>query len=695
MASRKKEAVVLFLIASVTGLFYWRLVSWDKVACSHDLLAFFYPYKYFLGQSLQQGQIPLWNPYTYSGTPFMANLASGVFYPFNLLFCLWTFVPAMNLFFLLHCFLTGYFTYLFLRSLNLTRWSGFLGGVVVMGCGSFSSQLEWLGVIASWPWVPLCFFILEKALTSKRPRGIWVFLGLALSWQFLAGHPQVLFYNVLALFFYYLYHSVQIKKFSFWWLASLLAAGVVLIQLVPFVEFSRQTIRGAGISYEAAIQGSLDPRDLSALVNPWPALYGFATINSWQVSLYAGLVPCLLALLAVFLKAGRPKNFFALLLVASLFVALGVHNPLYKFLYDHFPPFQYVRQPVKILFLWHFSLAVLAAYGLDWIARRPGRYTLIAMVLILAVVIDLFYFSADLYATVPFTALQRSVTAPCLSQEPSRFFLTPKTQQSWFDLGLPSDEATLQKQADALFSNFSIYYGLWDADGFGSMRLKLLDEVLDKVKRQKNPSETRLLDLLAVKSIVTFWELKDPEFALLKLRAAEGPGGSRELKVYQRSSTAPMAWIADKAVWVKDYPEAWAAIQSPGFRPYEQVVLVGDLGGVSQVSGKKNNRLQVEEWGPQQIRLKAFCGSPCWVVASLPYTPGWRVWVDRQERRLFRVDYLLQGLFLEPGQHDLLISYRPKSYIWSGWASFLSLIFIGFAGVFWLKTRKAKQKTTR
>src|SRR5579864_2787442 len=50
-----------------------------------DELTEFYPWAAFAAQTLHQGVIPLWNPYAFAGTPFLAAMQAGVFYPINLL----------------------------------------------------------------------------------------------------------------------------------------------------------------------------------------------------------------------------------------------------------------------------------------------------------------------------------------------------------------------------------------------------------------------------------------------------------------------------------------------------------------------------------------------------------------------------------------------------------------------------------
>ncbi len=52
---------------------------------SNDHLREFFPYYKFTFTSLRNFQLPFWNPYAFSGQPFIASYQTAVFYPFNVL----------------------------------------------------------------------------------------------------------------------------------------------------------------------------------------------------------------------------------------------------------------------------------------------------------------------------------------------------------------------------------------------------------------------------------------------------------------------------------------------------------------------------------------------------------------------------------------------------------------------------------
>jgi len=73
--------VVLFIF----WLIFFRQLITGTAFIGDDFIEQFYPTKSLLAVSLSKGFIPFWNPYTFSGMPFFADLQIAVFYPTNYL----------------------------------------------------------------------------------------------------------------------------------------------------------------------------------------------------------------------------------------------------------------------------------------------------------------------------------------------------------------------------------------------------------------------------------------------------------------------------------------------------------------------------------------------------------------------------------------------------------------------------------
>src|SRR3990167_8347777 len=86
-----------------------------------------YPWKKLVINIEKNWELPLWNPYNFSGYPLLANFQSAAFYPLNILFFILPFYLSWSFFILLAPLLAGIFLYLYLKSLGLIKWPSALG----------------------------------------------------------------------------------------------------------------------------------------------------------------------------------------------------------------------------------------------------------------------------------------------------------------------------------------------------------------------------------------------------------------------------------------------------------------------------------------------------------------------------------------------------------------------------------------
>src|SRR5206468_10606974 len=117
------------LLAAAPLVFFHELWFSGKTYLLRDLYNWFYPWRVFAADSLSRGEFPLWNPYSYAGTPFFANMQSGLLYPPNAVFWILDFPAAMRLFILVQFAMAAWFMYLLLRAQGCRLTSSLTGAI--------------------------------------------------------------------------------------------------------------------------------------------------------------------------------------------------------------------------------------------------------------------------------------------------------------------------------------------------------------------------------------------------------------------------------------------------------------------------------------------------------------------------------------------------------------------------------------
>src|SRR5829696_3314684 len=115
---RHSDLAAGFLLFALTAVTDSDLFRTEDILGS-DAATQYYPFYYFLGESLRSGSIPGWNPYHFSGTPFAADPLSGWTYlPAMVLFTLFPLVVAVKGLMFSHLLLAGLSTYALARTLG-------------------------------------------------------------------------------------------------------------------------------------------------------------------------------------------------------------------------------------------------------------------------------------------------------------------------------------------------------------------------------------------------------------------------------------------------------------------------------------------------------------------------------------------------------------------------------------------------
>jgi len=143
-------------------------------------------------RQMREGQLPLWNPYMWSGAPLLADPQSQALYPFAWLVFTLTgpdHVRAFDLQYAIHLALGGTFFFLYLGSLGTTAAGALLGAVVYAlnptSCGSGTGFTNWYTTFA---WIPLILYGIERARTGSAR---WLGLsGAAFAMQLFCGLPS-------------------------------------------------------------------------------------------------------------------------------------------------------------------------------------------------------------------------------------------------------------------------------------------------------------------------------------------------------------------------------------------------------------------------------------------------------------------------------------------------------------------------
>jgi hypothetical protein len=372
-SERRREAGVAAAVALVCFLPFARGLLAGATLYFRDLALQFFPVRRFVAEGLRQGQLRYWNPYSFEGVPLSPLPLA---YPLDLLHALEPREAFFSLLLALHIPFAAVALYALARRLGTGRLAA-AGGGALFALGGFSLSCVNLYVYAqALPWVVLGVLALRRAAAGGRRE----FALAALAAGILLTTTAVEFALQAFVVGLVLAPREGGRRGLIRLLASIgLGFGLAAYVLAPAAALLPGSARGAGFPTEVVLAHSVHPVALlQALV---AGLFGdpdrladvfwgerfFPRGFPYFLSLYVGALGLALAVAGIS-KARPLSRRLALLAGVCLVLCLGTFAGLGP-LVDLLGALRRVRFPAKAYLSVHLAVALLAAFGLDALAR--------------------------------------------------------------------------------------------------------------------------------------------------------------------------------------------------------------------------------------------------------------------------------------------------------------------------------------
>ncbi len=187
-----------------------------------------------------------------------------------------------------------------------------------------------------------------------------------------------------------------------------------------------------------------------------------------------------------------------------------------------------------------------------------------------------------------------------------------------------------------------------------------------------------------------------PVLNMLNMRYIILPLQSGQNVPLQNPYTYGNAWFVDKVHYANNANEELEAVGQLPLR-HEAVAdkKFSDVLGESTIQDSVSI-VTIENYEPNQLTYKVRSGQGGVVVFSEIYYPGWTATIDGEEAELGRVNYVLRALKVAPGEHEVVLSFFPKSVNRTETIAYISLaiLLLLIPAVVFLEYRRRKQQPT-
>ena len=726
------KSLALLLLAMMA--FYWKIILSGQFSLltNFETVTQAYSWFHFWVESVRHGTLPLWDPYAFAGRSYPGEMQTAAFYPLHLVLALFPFdrngllAPQLyHLYFVSVHVMAAWFMFAFIRELGLSRFSAIIAGLC-FSIGGFVGRVLWPHMLESAIWLPIQFLFLLRALDAKtlfRGLAYGALSGLALGLSILAGGLHIVMMQGLVLMTAIAYRTIQKSgvvtaaspRYKMWKqpiLILLVAVSIGLasgaIQLLPSMEYSARAMRWVNggavlpasqkIPYSNLVD-SLSPRGLVSYL-----FFKTTNLGPGEVlSPYLGVFPLLLAIIGVWKCWGNLwVRYAAGLAFAAILFSLGSYSLLYGLVYAIVPFLWMAREASRFLYLAHFGLVILVAFGAETLFSRteiPSSWKPLH--------------KAFLWLTVACAvALAASAVFPLpewRSETMFSFIVIFLSYALWHYIraGATGNVARFLVAALVLFDVSAFDSAAANKAEMARVEENHLDRLLSMrpavqfLKSQPglfrvqvaaetplNPGDAFDLQTLnggAVTMPSNYFELQSKGMLalnLLNVRYFLKPAATilpnpiyadSKWKIYPNPQAFPRAWLVHQTAVEASSEMLLSRLSTKASEPDHVGLLTAPLEmPLEPASADLAEDASVEQYSAHHIRLKVRAGSRGLLVLSEMYYPGWKVRVNGHPEKVYEVDGGLRGVIVPQGESRVTFEYVPRSVIIGGLLSILA-----------------------
>jgi uncharacterized membrane protein YfhO len=539
---------------------------------------------------------------------------------------------------------------------------------------------------------------------------VWpLILTLSMVFSFFAGHLQTFFYLFVFSLIYILLRVIKSRqrlKIAITYFSSILIFIVLTLpQSIPTLRFISLSAReldqlnwqkeGWFLPIEHLVQ-FIAPDFFG---NPTTLNY-WGTWNYGELTTFVGVSALILAVYAMYFRRDRKTKFFALAFVTALLLIIA--SPISKLPFILNIPFLSTAQPTRLIFITTFSLSVLSALGLNYLINKGKIKQIFIPIIIVSVILIL------LFISVQFKLINTDVGNLMVAKRnlilPAGVFLlssmlliiitiTKKNIRKFFILALillaileifrfswkfnpfTDPDYLYPETASIKFikenlgyhriatsdprimaPNFFMIHNISSVEGYDPLYMERYGEFISAINRNEpdiNPPfgfnriirvenfGSELVDMLGIKYVLSLSELSEPGF---KEVLQDG-----ETRIYENENVLPRAWFVKEILYAQDKEEAIKLLFEPEFDPRRQAVVEESITGVFN-SGK----VFIEKYNTDEVVIKTENESRGFLVLTDSYYPTWRVKINGNDGKIYRVNFNFRGVVVPEGKNTII-----------------------------------------
>ncbi len=746
--------ILLFFIGT-TLLFFWDQLT-SKAFFWEDITELWYPFQTFAAREFSKGVLPFWNPYIFSGMPFLADIEVGFFYPLNRLLSLFVDSNGHVAIWFIQIAIILHFLIAQLAMYSLSRyWKiSHIGSIIASVSYAFSLILVCHVIhpmiLFHFAWFPFVLMLFIKGIEQRKIKysilSAW-FLAISM----LAGHPQSTLYEsimlgiVLLWYYFFAVKNKELKgraniKFIFCGVIPfIISIGIFSIQLLPSRELASLAQR-QNITYEKATEGSLEMKQIFTSVVP--NLFGSidgksfkarnfdyhledsAYYNYWETAYYFGIAALILGFIGLLYRFKTKEGLLFLIVIAfSLLYSFGKNFFLFELFYK-LPLFEYFRMPARMMFYLVLIFSVSAGFGFDVLWSKPKDSITFRKIilsssipLLIAVLTAIGVMLGILNTPEQFQGAVKNAGLVALAFIVAVFVLSALINQQILKPGVGGGLLILIAVLDLFIAGSPFNRGPDNPEKayainaetkklFVAKPPKDLFRVSIRLYKEGIIAMTRnqgMMDNIMTTDGYNPLVLKRGGAPAPRLKTVHELNNvryailkdsiSNDYRFFEYGPYFPRAWAVHKVI-VMNPNEVFDAMKTREF-DYKNEVILEETTPFT-LSGVKTDsipeKVQCIKYDNNKFEYQVSLKQPSIVFFSEIWYPAWKAYIDGKPTKIYRANYCFRAVAVPAGNHNIEMKYESDTFFAGMYISVITVLLSIITFIICLIAERKKEK---
>lgn len=376
---------ILILFVVIAYHFLWL----NGYSMKWDMSEQYLPWRFFLSKALNNGNLPIWNPFQLGGYPTFADPQSGFwFYPTWVISLITGYsmrVIEFEIVFALCFAAIGFFK--LASKFNIEKIPALCIAICYVASGFFvgnAQHITWIYAGVFLPWVLYYYVDLRIKLNLLTLSKFILFFYLFISSSYPAFLIVLIYILSLDQFQLFIFNKQKIEfiKSRLILLTCILLISSPLIYSV--VSSADYFSRGDGISLEKSLQHPFSIKSLISLIFPFSTFKNpdFFQTDLSMANAYIGIFSVPILFLGLFRKLTKVDVVLIVTSILYLLISFGAETPFRTWLYEYIPGFNLFRFPSLFRLFFIIAFLLLIGRNLMYLEIKNLQFALIGFVIV-------------------------------------------------------------------------------------------------------------------------------------------------------------------------------------------------------------------------------------------------------------------------------------------------------------------------